>query len=51
MPQFISATYACLENKGMHKACLDLQTTMKHCKRIWGNYYILKMDVANILII
>src|SRR5574344_158192 len=37
VPQFISATYACLENKGMHKACLDLQTTMKHCKRIWGN--------------
>lgn len=19
---------------------------MKHCKKIWGNYYILKMDVA-----
>ena len=19
---------------------------MKHCKRIWGNYYILKIDVA-----
>ena len=30
----------------MHRACLYLQKTMKHCKRIWGNYYILKMDVA-----
>jgi len=30
----------------MHKACLDVQKTMKHCKKIWNNYYILKMDVA-----
>ena len=44
--QFISTSYACLKNKGMHKACLDVQKTMKHCKKIWNNYYILKMDVA-----
>ena len=30
----------------MHKACLDMQIMMKHCKRIWNNYYILKMDIA-----
>ena len=30
----------------MHRACLYVQNTMKHCKRIWGNYYILKMDIA-----
>lgn len=30
----------------MHKACLDVQKTMKHCKKIWNKYYILKMDVA-----
>ena len=29
----------------MHKACLDVQRTMKHCKNIWGEYYILKMDI------
>ena len=29
----------------MHKACLDVQSTMKHLERIWGEYYILKMDV------
>lgn len=46
VPQFISTSYACLKNKGMHKACLDIQKTMKHCKKIWNNYYILKMDVA-----
>ncbi len=46
IPQFISTTYACIKNKGMHKACLDLQKAMKHCKNIWNNYYILKMDVS-----
>ena len=43
---FIQTSYACLENKGMHKSCLDVQNAMKHCKRIWNNYYIIKMDVA-----
>ena len=45
VPQFIETSYACLENKGMHKACLDAQKAMKHCKNIWGEYYILKMDI------
>ena len=30
VPQFIETSYACLENKGMHKACLDVQKAMKH---------------------
>lgn len=30
----------------MHKACLDVQKPMLHCKRIWGEYYVLKMDVS-----
>lgn len=29
----------------MHKACLEVQKTMKHCKNIWEEYYILKMDI------
>jgi len=29
----------------MHQACLDVQKAMLHCKRIWGEYYILKMDI------
>ena len=45
VPTFINTTYACLKDRGMHKACLDLQFVMKHCKRKWDNYYILKMDV------
>lgn len=43
---FINTSYACLEDKGMHKACIEVQNTMKHCKKIWNNYYIVKMDVA-----
>ncbi|MGN1326606.1 MAG: reverse transcriptase/maturase family protein [Clostridia bacterium] len=42
---FINTTYACIKNRGMHKACQDVQNAMKHCKRIWNEYYILKMDV------
>ena len=44
--QFISTSFACIKNKGTHKACLAVQEGMKHCKRIWNNYYILKMDVS-----
>ena len=46
VPQFVNTSFACLKNKGMHKACLYVQETMKHCTKIWGEYYILKMDVA-----
>lgn len=46
VPQFINTSYACLKDRGMHKACLDVQKAMKHCKVKWNEYYILKMDVA-----
>ena len=46
VPQFIPTSYACLKGKGMHRAALYVQDTMKHCQRIWGEYYILKMDIA-----
>ncbi len=43
--QFISTSYACIKNRGMHKASMDVQKAMKHCNIIWKDYYILKMDV------
>ena len=46
VPRFINRSYACLKNRGMHKACLDVQKAMRHCKIIWNEYYILKMDIA-----
>lgn len=42
---FIRTTYACIKGRGMHVACLEAQKAMKHCKKIWQEYYILKMDV------
>jgi len=43
---FIYHSYACIEGKGMHNAVLAVQKAMKHCNRTWGEYYMLKMDVA-----
>jgi len=44
--QFISTSYACIKDKGMHKAAKDVQLGMRKCKNKWQEYYILKMDVA-----
>ena len=45
VPTFINTTYACLKGRGMHKACLDVQKAMLHCK-----YYYRYMDDGIILI-
>ena len=45
VPRFISDTYACLENKGTHKAVDMLQKYMRIMKRKYKNYYVLKCDV------
>ena len=46
VPQFIDTTYACIKGKGMHRAAIDVQKGMKKCKKMYGEYYILKMDIA-----
>ncbi len=46
VPQFIPSSYACIKNRGMHKSSIYVQEKMKHCKIIWEEYYILKMDIA-----
>lgn len=46
VPQLIHTTYACIKNRGMHRAALYVKDTMRKCKINWGEYYILKMDVA-----
>ena len=45
VPTFLNTSYACLKGRGMHTACIEVQKAMKHLSRIWGRYYILKMDV------
>ena len=44
--QFINTSFACIKNKGMHRAALYVQACMKKAQRKWGEYYILKMDVS-----
>lgn len=44
--QFINTSFACIKNKGMHRAALCVQDYMRKAQRKWGEYYILKMDVA-----
>lgn len=46
VPQFINTSYACIENRGMHKASKDLQKAMRKYKNSLKNYYILKMDIT-----
>ena len=46
VPQFITTSYAGIENRGMHKASKDVQKAMKTGKNIWKNYYIIKMDIT-----
>lgn len=43
---FIVASYACIKNRGMHKAAFDVQHGMRVCKRNYGAYYILKFDIS-----
>ena len=45
IPRFIIDSYACIENRGNHKAVLELQKYMRIMKRKYGNYYILKCDI------
>ena len=44
--QFINSSFACIKNKGMHKAAFYVQKCMRSAKQKWGEYYILKTDVA-----
>jgi len=46
MPRFITHTYACLPERGGHKAVDDLQRMMRIMKRNYGNYYVLKCDIS-----
>lgn len=46
VPQFISTSYACIKERGMHKASRDVQLAMRKAKQKWNEYYILKMDIT-----
>lgn len=34
IPQFVTTSFACLKGKGMHRAAIYVQESMRHCKRV-----------------
>jgi RNA-directed DNA polymerase len=44
-PRFISDTYACLDNRGTHKAVKKVQYYMKIKHRVNDKFYVLKCDI------
>lgn len=46
VPRFIYDSYACIENKGTHKAVFRLMSFMKKMKNKYTNYYIIKFDIS-----
>ena len=45
VPKFINTTFACLENKGTHKAVETFEHHMQIMKRNYGDFWILKCDI------
>lgn len=45
VPRFIADTYACIDNRGTHKAVDKAQQYMRKMKRKYDSYYILKCDI------
>ena len=43
--RFIKDTYACIDNRGTHKAVIKLQKYMRKMKKKYGEYYVLKCDI------
>lgn len=45
VPKFINTSFACLKNKGTHKAVLEVQKQLRISKRTYGDFWILKCDI------
>ena len=45
VPKFIDTTFACLANKGTHKAVEKAQEYMRIFKRNYGDFWVLKCDI------
>lgn len=46
VPKFISTTFACLTDRGTHKAVEQVQKDMQRFKRNFGDFWILKCDIS-----
>ena len=45
LPRFINTTFACITDKGTHKAVEEVQRQMRIFKRNFGDFWILKCDI------
>lgn len=45
VPRFINTSFACLTNKGTHRAVQEVQKQMRIFKRNYGDFWILKCDI------
>lgn len=45
VPKFINTSFACLTDKGTHKAALNVQKGLQICQRNYGDFWILKCDI------
>jgi retron-type reverse transcriptase len=45
--KFIGETFACIVNRGTHRAAELAWRYAKQARRQWGNYYILKCDISS----
>lgn len=45
VPKFVSTTFACLEDRGTHKAVEEVQRQLRIYKRNYGDFWILKCDI------
>lgn len=45
VPKFIDCTFACLKDRGTHRAVNEIAKQLRLAKRNWGNFWILKCDI------
>lgn len=45
VPRFITTSYACLQDRGTHKAVADVQSQMRKFKKTCPNFWVLKCDI------
>ena len=47
VPRFIFDSYACINEKGTHKAVRRLQSFMRRMRKKYGSYYVVKFDIKH----
>lgn len=46
VPKFIYASFACIIDKGTHRAVENVEKDMRIAKRLYGDFWILKCDIS-----